>query len=163
MSEFNFNTHTSLKDKTLRFLKSACPSFIKYSLLSGFVFLIKLNLTQFFYTYFDLPLEKQKASILQEYTNKASENLSLLSPGKISEYISSLTSSTFASAKVVSLEKTIHFLTSFFDTILFLFLIYFAYAFITTTLSRYREKEKENDIANLVVEKLLPHLKNISK
>ena len=122
-----------------------------------------MNLTQFFYAYFDLPLEKQKASILQEYTNKASENLSLLSPSKISEYISSLTSSTFASAKIASIEKTIHFLTSFFDTLLVLLLIYFAYAFISSSLSKYHEKEKENDIANLVVEKLLPVLKNISK
>ena len=163
MNNFHFNTHTSFKDKTLRFLKSACPSFIKYSLLSSFVFLIKMNLTQFFYAYFDLPLEKQKASILQEYTNKASENLSLLSPSKISEYISSLTSSTFASAKIASIEKTIHFLTSLFDTLMVLLLIYFAYGFISSSLSKYHEKEKENDIANLVVEKLLPVLKNISK
>ena len=163
MNNFSFNTHTSFKDKALRFLKSACPSFIKYSFLSIFVFFIKLNLTQFFYTYFDLPLEKQKASILREYTNKASENLSLLSPSKISEYISSLTRSTFASAKIASIEKTINLLTSFFDTVLILLLIYFIYAFISNTFSRYQEKEKENNIANLVIEKLLPHLKDLSK
>ena len=163
MNTFNFNTNTSFKDKILRLFKAALPSFIKYSFLSGFVFFVKINLHQFFYTYFDLPLEKKKASILQEYTNKASENLSLLSPSKISEYISSLTNSTFVSAKVSTLEKTINLLTSFFDTVLLFILIYFAYKFIITSLENYKEKERENDIANLVVEKLLPHLKNMLK
>lgn len=163
MDTFNFNTQTSFKDKTLRFFRAALPSFFKYGFLSGFVFFVKINLHQFFYTYFDLPLEKKKASILQEYTKKASENLSLLSPSKISDYITSLTNSTFVSAKVSTLEKTINLLTSFFDTILLFILIYFAYAFITNTFANYKEKEKENDIANLVVQKLLPLLKDISK
>lgn len=155
-----FNTQTSLKFKAIRFLKACYPSFIKYGFLSGFVYFIKMNLTSFFYNYFDLPLEKQKLSILSKFTSKASENLSLLSPGKISEYIASLANSTLAQAKVSTLEKTIHFLTSFFDTVLWLILIYFAYAFVRDTFALFKEKEQENNIANLVVEKLLPLLKN---
>lgn len=159
MNNFDFNTHSSLKDKTYRFFKAAGAPFFKYLFLSGFIYFVKINLNTFFYNYFDLQLEKQKVVILQSYAKKAGENLSLLSPTKISDYITSLTASTFTSAKVASLEKTVNFLTSFFDTVLFLILIYFLYAFITKSLSNYKEKERDNEIANLVVKKLLPLLK----
>ncbi len=163
MTQFEFNRQTSMKFKTIRFLKACYPSFVKYGFLSGLVYFFKMNLTSFFYNYFDLPLEKQKLSILSKFTSKAGENLSLLSPGKISEYITSLTNSTLAQAKVSTLEKTIHFLTSFFDTVLFFVLIYFAYAFVRDTFLLFKEKERENNIANLVVEKLLPLLKRHDK
>ena len=163
MTQFEFNKQTSMKFKTIRFLKACYPSFVKYGFLSGLVYFFKMNLTSFFYNYFDLPLEKQKLSILSKFTSKAGENLSLLSPGKISEYITSLTNSTLAQAKVSTLEKTIHFLTSFFDTVLFFVLIYFAYAFVRDTFLLFKEKERENNIANLVVEKLLPLLKRHDK
>lgn len=163
MTQFEFNRQTSMKFKTMRFLKACYPSFVKYGFLSGLVYFFKMNLTSFFYNYFDLPLEKQKLSILSKFTSKAGENLSLLSPSKISEYITSLTNSTLAQAKVSTLEKTIHFLTSFFDTVLFFVLIYFAYAFVRDTFLLFKEKERENNIANLVVEKLLPLLKRHDK
>ncbi len=163
MTQFEFNRQTSMKFKTIRFLKACYPSFVKYGFLSGLVYFFKMNLTSFFYNYFDLPLEKQKLSILSKFTSKAGENLSLLSPSKISEYITSLTNSTLAQAKVSTLEKTIHFLTSFFDTVLFFVLIYFAYAFVRDTFLLFKEKERENNIANLVVEKLLPLLKRHDK
>ena len=163
MTQFEFNRQTSMKFKTIRFLKACYPSFVKYGFLSGLVYFFKMNLTSFFYNYFDLPLEKQKLSILSKFTSKAGENLSLLSPSKISEYITSLTNSTLAQAKVSTLEKTIHFLTSFFDTVLFFVLIYFAYAFVRDAFLLFKEKERENNIANLVVEKLLPLLKRHDK
>ncbi len=155
-----FNTQTSFKFKIKRFFSAVMPNFVKYGFFSGVVFYLKINLPFLLNQYFDISLEKQKASVLAMQFKKADENFSLLSPVKIGEYISSLTSTAFAQAKIVSLEKSIALLNMILDGILWIVLIFLLISFISTTVSSYLEKEKENELANLVVKKLLPYLKD---
>ena len=163
MNSYLFNRETSLKSKTKRFLSALFPNFLKYGTLAGIILYIKNNLSQILSLYFDLSLEKEKASILSLQAQNAGKNFSLLSPSKIADYVSSLTSSAFAQAKLTSLEKTITLVNGLLGGILFIVLIWLTISFISATLKSYQEKEKENTLANLIVEKLLPYLDTKTK
>ena len=163
MTQHFFEKQTSIKHKIKRFFYACLTPLLKFSLYSGILFYCKENSKTFLSKYFDLSLEKEKLAIITENAQKAGENFSLLSPSKISEYVSNMTSSAFAQAKYIYLEKSVSVSSAIINSILWIIWICLLISLITSCIEAYKEKEQQNDIANLVVEKLLPFIKNTQK
>lgn len=154
----NFNKNDGIVDNFKRFIKAFLYQGIWFGILSGLVFYLKANLNLFLEKYFELEKFKTETPALIEKINRVSDSLSIMNPSSIGNYISTMTQATFFEAKRVSLEKTVD-LISFIGNgtlsiIWVIALIYFCFKVI----GYYKEKSQENDLANKVVEKLLPIL-----
>ena len=156
---YNFNQANTLKDKTKRFLGCSIGPIIKFSILSGAIFYIKENSNTLLIQYFNLTTEKTKAALLLEHLKKIGSDVSLLSPSSISNYLSNATTAFLAEAKVTYLEKSISLSTMIINGILSLAWFYLIYKLIFSIIDSYKEKDKENEFANLIVQKILPIMK----
>lgn len=159
-----FNLETSLKYKIKRFFLCAIAPCIKFSIFSSAIFYIKANLATLLMEYFNLTTEKTKASLLLEHLKRVGNEVSLLSPKGFTTYLSSATNAVLAEAKVTYIEKIISVSTLFVNGILTLVWFYLIYKLIFSIIGAYHEKERQNELANLVVQKMLPVLKeNLNK
>ena len=156
---YNFNQANTLKDKVKRFLGCCIAPVIKFSILSAGIFYVKANLNILLMQYFNLTTEKTKAALLLEHLKKIGSDVSLLSPSSISNYLSNATTAFLAEAKVTYLEKSISLSTMLINGILTLVWFYLIYKLIFSILDSYKEKDKENEFANLIVQKILPIIK----
>lgn len=161
MKHFIFRKKPSVFDKTQRIIVGILFQVPWFSFFSFGIWYAQTNTISFLENYFKLWQEKRAFFILKQQTQAIKDNLSLINPLKLTDYISSLTASTFAKAKVTTLEQTIHFLSYLFESILsFIWFLGIIYVFIRSY-RYYREKTVENNVANLVVEKLIPILERI--
>lgn len=156
-----FKKHNSIKDKLLRFLSGILWQVPWLSCLYGIGYYIQKKLPDYLNIYFDLSTAQRISRALQIRVNVLQDTLSLSNPFNIGEYVSALTASSFAKAKESTLEKTIEFLIGFYEGIFhFIFICAVIYAFFRI-LRYYHERSLENNIANKVVQKLIPILKEI--
>lgn len=158
MQDVLFDEEESFKDKVLRFFSALWFPLIKFSLISALLFYFKVNMKGILAQYFDVSHEKDKVSLIWEQFQKSGEELSL-SVKKIADYIGTASSGALAEAKIYSLEKMISLFSGLIELGITLFWIYLIFSFFSNVRQEYNKKNEQNEIANLVVKKLLPVLK----
>lgn len=158
MQEMSFDTEESFLDKVKRFFKALWFPLFKFLFISLLLLYFKINMKEILSNQFDLTHEKDKALLLWEQFQKSKEDLSL-SIGKIADYISNASSGALTEAKIYSLEKMVSLFSGVIELGISLFWVYLIFTFISNVIEEYNKKEEQNEIANLVVKKLLPFLK----
>ena len=158
MTEILFDSEETLKDKIKRFFGAVWGPFIKFLFISLLLLYFKINTKSILSNQFDLGHEKDKALLLWDNFQKAGEDLSL-SVKRVMDYISSASNGALAEAKIYSLEKMISLFSGVIELGITLLWIYLLFSFFSNVVAEYNKKEEQNEIANLVVKKLLPHLK----
>lgn len=158
MQENLFDLEESFKDKVKRFFLALWFPLLKFLLISGLLFYFKINAKTMLANQFDLAHEKDKATLIWEIFQQKKDDLSM-SLSKISDYIGSASSGALAEAKIYSLEKMISLFSSIIELGIMLFWVYLIFSFFSNVAQEYNKKEEQNEIANLVVKKLLPILK----
>lgn len=146
-----------------RFVSSILVQIPWFTLFSALVWYGKKNTAFFLERSFDLWSVQKNASFLQGRTDLYQKALSLTSPSTYADYIASLTASTFSTARVTTMEQTIHLLSFLFESGLTLIWFLGAFYAVLRIFKSYRRRTTENDIANLVVAKLVPILEEMTK
>lgn len=158
MQEILFDTEESFLDKVKRFFSALWFPLFKFTFISLLLFYFKINMKGILSHQLDLAHEKDKALLLWEQFQKSEDNLSL-SITKIADYISKASSGALTEAKIYSLEKMVTLFSGVIELGISLFWVYLIFVFISNVIEEYNKKEEQNEIANLVVKKLLPFLK----
>ena len=158
MQENLFDLEESFKDKVKRFFSALWFPLLKFLLISGLLFYFKINAKTILSNQFELTHEKDKATLIWENFQHNKEELSL-SIKKIVDYIGSASSGALAEAKIYSLEKMISLFSSLIELGITLFWVYLIFSFFSNVAQEYNKKDEQNEIANLVVKKILPILK----
>lgn len=158
MQENLFDSEESFKDKVKRFFSALWFPLLKFLLTSGLLFYFKVNTKTILSNQFEIAHEKDKATLIWDMFQKSKNELSL-SVNKIADYISSASSGMLAEAKIYSMEKMISLLSGIIELGIMLFWVYLIFSFFSNVVQEYNKKDEQNEIANLVVKKLLPILK----
>ena len=157
----SFKTNDTLWDTVKRFISGIFWQVPWLSAVGGGSWFVKQNLQTYLETYFDLFLYQKNAVDLQERTEAIQNTLSLTNPLRYADYISALSASTFASAKASTVEQAIHLISGLTNGILSVIWIIACIYAVIRVFKHVHQKTMENDIANQVVEKLLPILEDI--
>lgn len=163
MTDYLYNKKNSAKEAVKRYFFGICWQVPWLSGLFGLSWYLHQNTTEWLSRYFQLSGYQKTAVQLEEKTQLLKETLSLSNPIKYADYLNTLTSSTFAKAKASTLEQTIDLLSGFINFILAAILIFSIIVAIKKVFSYVNRKSMENDIANAVVEKILPVLIEYNK
>lgn len=158
MRDITFDTAESFKDKYKRFFKALSFPLIKFSLISTLLYYFKTNTKALLTNHFDISHEKDKTALIWQQVQQTQNELSL-SISKITDYISKASSGAISEAKIYSIEKLISLFSGIIELGISLFWIYLIFSFISSVKEEYFKKEEQNEIANLVVQKLLPIIK----
>lgn len=157
----SFYKNSSVLSNLKRFIGGILFQIPWFSLFSGFIWYAQTHAISFLNHYFEVEEAQKTAFLLRQKTKAIEETLSFVNPLKLADYISSLTASTFATAKVSTLEQTVHTFSFLVENVLtFMWFLGAFYVFVRA-FRFYTEKTRENNIANLVIEKLIPVLEEM--
>ncbi len=134
-----------------------------YGIFSGFVWYGKKETHTYLQNKFSIIYHERIANALTKQTDRIAETLSVTNPASFTEYISALSKSTFASAKVSTLQQTARFTENIIVGGLEIIWIIGSIYCIFRIIRLYNTKTTENDIADAVVKKLIPLLEDIKK
>lgn len=156
--KISFTRNTSVLDSLKRLMAAVFLQLPWLCAVLGGMGYVHFKAPEWLNHYFKLSVHQNMAFQLQKRLDFVKENISLLNPLHYADYISALSSSTIESTKVTVISQTVSLLINCLDGLLFvLSVIICIYAFFRV-LGCWRRKTSENDIANAVVEKLLPLL-----
>ena len=158
MTAYSYNKKDSVKETVKRYIFGI---FWQVPWLAGLFALswyIRQNSENWLVRYFDLFIVQKNAVQLEEKTQLLKSTLSLSNPLRYADYLSALSSSTFAKAKASTLEQTIDLLSACFNGLLTVVWIIACIIAIKKVFAYVNQKSMENEIANAVVEKILPIL-----
>ena len=166
MTDYSYHKKDTIKETVKRYIYGILWQIPWLSGLFGLSWYIRQNSTEWLSRYFDLFVIQKNAVQLEEKTQLLKESLSLSNPLRYADYLSALSSSTFAKAKASTLEQTIQLLSGFFNGFLTVIWIIALFIAIKKVFAYVQQKSMENEIANAVVEKILPvlleHQKSLS-
>ncbi len=149
-----------ITDKLKRLMRAIFAQMPWLAVVLGGVWYVRAHVSSYVAGYFDIDGMHKLASGLEMRLGVLREGLSVMSPLKMGDYLAVFGNLSLTQAKMATAQKTADLIvatTTGFTTVVVWIALFYA---VIRVFRCYREQNQNNEIANLVVAKLLPYLQN---